>query len=60
MHTISGISTQGYKTYNDWVMSYKLVYTAGDDVWKEYTLFGNAKVSFITLVASLRADSTGF
>ena len=55
MHTISGISTQGYKTYNDWVTSYKIVYKADDDVWKEYTLFGNAKVSFLTLLTGLLA-----
>ncbi len=49
MHTISGVSTQGYKMYSDWVTSYKLQYiNEDDDIWKEYTLFGNPKVCLHT------------
>ena len=44
--TISGISTQGYQSYRDWVTSYKIVYKDENDVWKDYTIFGTAKVIF--------------
>eukprot|EP00794_Sanderia_malayensis_P003344 gene3344-3833_t len=45
MHTISGISTQGYKTYSDWVTSYNLQYKSDDDeTWRLYSLFNNVKV----------------
>jgi len=42
--TVSGISTQGYQTYSDWVRSYKIVYKGKDDSWKDYTIFGNTRV----------------
>lgn len=44
MFTVSGLSTQGYHAYADWVTSYKIAYKDESDAWKEYAIFGNSKV----------------
>lgn len=43
--TLSGISTQGHKTYQQWIKSYEIFYSVDGLIFENYRDFGLKKVS---------------